>query len=439
METHESTNKFLNLVFDQWDGESEILNLKELSKHHEFNHPNGFFDFYERYYHEHMGYDRNSLPIKKFKIEDVYKNPSKQFIYPIKSQFSLKDIFVDSGYSLPENVIKCLKECDNIILMFIREHESEFKYDIEAFTQYIRKHNLPEDRFHVLTNNSNNNDILKLCDSKINLVKLNLIKITSSSIFSEMPSQFKGIKEGKFFLCFNKNPKKHRIYLLSYLHGDILNNTNWSLIGTPDIDDIKESHNLKSFFTEESLQNIDFSIFDGISLKESDFEKGKNFFNSDLSVNYQDFEEIERGGGASGGLMLPEFDYIYNNSYVNIVTESIFEDSFYTIHITEKSIRPFHFYLFPIFVATQGHVKKLKEEYGFDVYDDIIDHSYDNEPDQKLRLKMVVDEINRIYENKDLFIEYYNKNQDRFEKNKKIVMDVSKDTTDFEYFKSLMD
>ena len=60
---------------------------------------------------------------------------------------------------------------------------------------------------------------------------------------------------------------------------------------------------------------------------------------------------------------------------VNIVTESCYlEDE---IHITEKSMKPFYFYQFPLFLASYGHVKHLKERFGFDVFDDILNHSYD--------------------------------------------------------------
>jgi hypothetical protein len=64
------------------------------------------------------------------------------------------------------------------------------------------------------------------------------------------------------------------------------------------------------------------------------------------------------------------------NCYVNLVSES--DDGKDTIgfFITEKSIKPFLFAQFPIFLGKPGIVKHLRE-YGFDMFDDIIDHSYD--------------------------------------------------------------
>jgi hypothetical protein len=72
------------------------------------------------------------------------------------------------------------------------------------------------------------------------------------------------------------------------------------------------------------------------------------------------------------------------------------------------------------------------------MFDDIIDHSYDNEIDDKKRLNLLYEEIKRISENKDKFIEFYKNNQDRFEKNKQIIIEIEKSKKDVEYFTSLI-
>ncbi len=46
------------------------------------------------------------------------------------------------------------------------------------------------------------------------------------------------------------------------------------------------------------------------------------------------------------------------------------------IFLTEKSFKVFAWHQIPIFVATPGHVQVIRE-LGFDMFDDIIDHSYD--------------------------------------------------------------
>ena len=114
----------------------------------------------------------------------------------------------------------------------------------------------------------------------------------------------------------------------------------------------------------------------------------------------------------------------YINSYVNITTESVFNRLPNTVHISEKSFKPFFYYQFPIFVASQGHVKQMKEEYGLDFFDDIIDHSYDDEFDHKKRLIMIIEEIKRLSTVKNELIDFYKSNRDRFENNKKIIINL---------------
>ena len=223
--------------------------------------------------------------------------------------------------------------------------------------------------------------------------------------------------------------------LLALDYYNLLENVNWSLIGKTHSTN-KDS--FKDFLPIELWEKIDFTKFGDVELKESDYEINLGYFNSDLSVNNQDFPKLPRGGGASGGMMLPEFVNTFENNYVNIVTESIFDDITQTIHITEKSIRPFYFHMFPLILATKGHIKYMRENYGFDFYDDIIDHSYDLEEDQSKRMGMFIQEILRIYNNKEFFINFYKNNKERFENNKKIVESLSNDTNDYQFFKSIL-
>jgi hypothetical protein len=65
------------------------------------------------------------------------------------------------------------------------------------------------------------------------------------------------------------------------------------------------------------------------------------------------------------------------SNVLQIVQES-FEHQEKGIFLTEKTFKCFAWHQLPIFVATSGHVKKVRE-LGFDVFDDVIDHSYDEQ------------------------------------------------------------
>jgi hypothetical protein len=69
--------------------------------------------------------------------------------------------------------------------------------------------------------------------------------------------------------------------------------------------------------------------------------------------------------------------------------------SWRSIFVTEKSYKVFAWHQFPIWYAVPGLVEKIREQ-GFDVFDDLIDHSYDNETDPLVRMDKVVAEASRF-------------------------------------------
>ena len=164
----------------------------------------------------------------------------------------------------------------------------------------------------------------------------------------------------------------------------------------------------------------------------------KSDYDQNVKLNYFGFERpdihIEGAGGASGGLMIPETDETHKDSYVSIITESCFDYPNDVIHVTEKSIRPFFYYQFPIIFATKDHIKFMEEEFGFDFYRDIIDHSYNDIENDKERFQATLKEIERINDNQDLFKTFFKSNRERFEKNKKIVENFLNNDQDIKYF-----
>jgi len=81
-------------------------------------------------------------------------------------------------------------------------------------------------------------------------------------------------------------------------------------------------------------------------------------------------------------------EQLYNNVLVSLITETDFYSSNVT-HVTEKSLWSIFYGCIPIIVGVPGSVQLLKS-WGIDVYDDIIDSSYDNILDNELRLQSVI-------------------------------------------------
>jgi hypothetical protein len=210
---------------------------------------------------------------------------------------------------------------------------------------------------------------------------------------------------------------------------ELLDQIDWSLVMGVEHKKINSMNNYQNFYynifsTEEINEyrsQIDY--INSIDTKKSDYERDKIWFDSEENMrNVFNSHSIEPNQ--------------LINTYVNCITESVYNEN--TIHITEKTIKPFYFYQIPIFLASEGHVEFLRNEYGFDLYDDLINHDYDRITDNKERLKVFVKEIIRILDNKKNIVDFYNNNRDRFEKNKQIVTDLTKDKKDIEFFNSLI-
>ena len=65
------------------------------------------------------------------------------------------------------------------------------------------------------------------------------------------------------------------------------------------------------------------------------------------------------------------------------------------LFFTEKSAKPFLMSQIPLFIAAPGYVNQVRA-LGFDVFDDIVDHSYDKEDYIFNRCDLVFDELKRL-------------------------------------------
>jgi hypothetical protein len=81
-------------------------------------------------------------------------------------------------------------------------------------------------------------------------------------------------------------------------------------------------------------------------------------------------------------------------SLVNVVNETNdFDDD--VSMLTEKTYKPFSWHQIPIFNATKGHVDKVRS-LGFDLFDDIIDHSYDTVTNSHIQKLKILNEVTKF-------------------------------------------
>lgn len=98
-------------------------------------------------------------------------------------------------------------------------------------------------------------------------------------------------------------------------------------------------------------------------------------------------------------------EQVIRNGYINIVSESSYDCFKDTFFITEKSIKPFVLQQIPLFLGPKNIVSHYRN-YGFDVFDDLIDHSYDEIDDLDLKVNLIYTELNKLikYDLSKLFL-----------------------------------
>jgi hypothetical protein len=424
--------KIINLVYDKWEDNKPIPNGL-------IYYPNGSMisDGDCVINHCRMCSQKNELDIKKLPLSSIVDSPNEKFYYIINHHVPCSYIMNyvqknNNEFSYEENQFEVitdeikdyLRKYDNFYIMFITEHEPVFEDEFIKIVNYFELNGINTSKLFLLNNNYKMEEYKLTHNLNVNTYKTNYLQNCKIKDFMKMgESRYVTDKKGKFFMTFNKSLKAHRVVLLSLLlRSELIDDVNWSFV--PNKNQKFGKGFISSVTDEEFLDQIEF--LEKNTFKLSDLESkiyGENEERNQIIQTLTDFEHNET----------------YEFSYVNITTESNYDYHENTVHVSEKSYKPFYFYQLPIFVASQHHIKIMKERYGFDFFDDIIDHSYDNEPNHKKRLKMIFDEIVRLHSNKDKVIDFYVNNEERFEENKRKTVELLKlINNDYNFFKSLV-
>jgi len=206
-----------------------------------------------------------------------------------------------------------------------------------------------------------------------------------STLYSTLEPVFdKNFKSDKTFINLNNAPKQHRIVALSYLIGNNYQG-HFSFIGKnsgtyPDTIDTlcpwKFSQN--SFVTDTHIENTFAGYLKLIN--ELDLTNGNDdniYKHIGKNNNVTNFDRNLRA--------------LYQNSFVELVAETTVEQIFFT----EKTLNSIYACNFFIILNKQGAVQHLRQ-IGFDVFDDIINHSYDTIADPFERMTTAIESNRQI-------------------------------------------
>jgi hypothetical protein len=112
---------------------------------------------------------------------------------------------------------------------------------------------------------------------------------------------------------------------------------------------------------------------------------------------------------------------LYQNSFVEIVTESSFAPSCFIL--TEKTAHAFYGCNFPIILSGSGAIAHLRE-IGLDVFDDVVDHGYDLIENPFDRIVTAIDANRRLLTDCDYAKKSWKDCESRFENNVKVMRNI---------------
>lgn len=372
--------------------------------------------------------------IENYKICDIgeiSERKDENFYHVVHVNYYLSQyIFEHKDLPLSDEIKILLKKNKNFKVIFLTEHECDMGYVIQFADYLLKMIGIPTDQVFIVNGNQLLPQLKKDINSKINVHVSNRLQlvITRNMVNFCDGYNFK-IKKEKTFMCYNRNLTMHRLGILTALkHHNLLDETDWSFLRGNRLEPMKLENGDIDF-------NILKSVFDDDLINET--KNSLNFFKN-IDVKKSEFEDYDidmPNGGQDWNIMFEKNPY--KHSYVNIVNESQFEKD-NLIHITEKTLIPFYYSQFPLIVATHHHIKKTKELYGFDFFEDFFDLSYDNEPNPQKRMRMIIDEILRVNASKNQLMGFYQASKKRFKYNKDIVTSLYDDKTDYNFFQSLI-
>lgn len=213
------------------------------------------------------------------------------------------------------------------------------------------------------------------------------------------PCLIKQSGTGKKWVSFNHSPSHSRICLLSYLLYKNLDQYGAFTVSDRIIEECAPYSDPSEFTFYRLDRHARKNLKKGFRrLKNRDFE----------ILEVDPYDEDHQNDDFSNFLKI---DKIYRTSRLEIITSSLYSEP--TPQISEKEIQGIYGCNFPIIIGNPYMVKLLRK-WGFDMFDDVVDHSYDNVLNPSMRMfKAIDDNIDLLDGSRDLEALWYER-QKRF-------------------------
>jgi hypothetical protein len=218
-----------------------------------------------------------------------------------------------------------------------------------------------------------------------------------STYMKYMPTASK-MSDPKNFISLNRGSRNHRTYLVSALYGRSLEN--------------QGNINHLSWDSSKTLSSAvpyDYNKDFGYTMADDGFKKYSTVSQSMSLESYEIYTKQNDN--------ITNFREKLENKYANSIIEFVSETSFneLSFNITEKTMHFIYGANFPIMISSPGTVDFLRN-IGLDMFDDVIDHSYDTILDPAYRINAAIDLNLDILTSSNL-IKTWNKHKYRIDNN----------------------
>lgn len=195
----------------------------------------------------------------------------------------------------------------------------------------------------------------------------------------EIPVNF---QKNKWYCCMNNRPRLHRLFTIAYLDSlDIL-------------DDGVVSANDRNYETNDG-DSFEIAVSGRIPNIGIEYQK---IIQNQIKLTSKKLPLIVDTNDLQNKCLPNDLHpKIYDNTLINLVTETMYYPEYNEIDesfITEKTWKVFTAGQIPVIIGPKFIVKRLRD-YGFDMFDDIVDHSYDNLDDSE-RLFKAIESMQRV-------------------------------------------
>lgn len=227
-----------------------------------------------------------------------------------------------------------------------------YNNDLETINKWIQDVNIPDESVHYIHGNLLVDEVRK--QRGLNF-KCHPISIFDSwidyRILKNPIVEFKPVDEKYLLLSYNRNPRPHRIYLVSQLiKNGLYEKGRISLGKFEPFDDYHELSEMTPIIIDRTL-DINWAV----------------------------------------NIELPD----YEATFISIITETLIDTSI--LFMSEKIWKPIVVGQPFILLGNLGTLAYIKEQ-GFKTFDKWIDESYDNEPDHHRKIDMIVKEVSKFKE-----------------------------------------